>query len=146
MIVSFRDDWLRDFFVEDVPSKKIPSDLESRLFRRIQMIDDATSDQDLRVRPAIISKSCVATCKGFIRSVGISDGGLFSSGKAAGVKRQASIWTITAISEVKHVTDEAQAGERRRNPDGRVHGADEPDARRVGGSHGRAAQTRQRVV
>jgi len=52
MIVSSRDDWLRDFFVEDVRSKKIPSDLESRLFRKIQMIDDATTDQDLRMPPS----------------------------------------------------------------------------------------------
>jgi proteic killer suppression protein len=52
MIVSFRDDWLRDFFVEDVRSRKIPPDLESRLFRKIQMIDDATADQDLRVPPS----------------------------------------------------------------------------------------------
>jgi proteic killer suppression protein len=52
MIVSFRDDWLRDFFVEDVRSRKIPSDLESRLFRKIQMIDDAMTDGDLRVPPS----------------------------------------------------------------------------------------------
>jgi toxin HigB-1 len=52
MIVSFRDRWLEDYFVDDVHSKKIPSDLESRLFRKIQMIDDATSDQDLRVPPS----------------------------------------------------------------------------------------------
>ena len=52
MIVSFRDGWLRAFFVEDVRSKKIPSDLESRLFRKIQMIDDATTDRDLRVPPS----------------------------------------------------------------------------------------------
>jgi proteic killer suppression protein len=51
MIVSFRDGWLRDFFVEDVRSRKIPSDLENRLFRKIQMIDDATTDHDLRVPP-----------------------------------------------------------------------------------------------
>jgi proteic killer suppression protein len=51
MIVGFRDDWLRDFFVEDVRSRKIPADLERRLFRRIQMIDDAMTDQDLRVPP-----------------------------------------------------------------------------------------------
>jgi proteic killer suppression protein len=51
MIVSFRDDWLRDFFVEDIRSRKIPSDLESRLFLKIQMLDDATADQDLRVPP-----------------------------------------------------------------------------------------------
>jgi toxin HigB-1 len=52
MIVSFRDGWLRDFFVEDVRSKKIPPDLESQLFRKIQMIDDARTDQDLRVPPS----------------------------------------------------------------------------------------------
>ncbi|GES47042.1 plasmid maintenance system killer protein [Rhizobium dioscoreae] len=52
MIVSFRDEWLRDFFVEDVHSKKIPSDLDSRLFRKLQMIDDAVTDQDLRIPPS----------------------------------------------------------------------------------------------
>jgi proteic killer suppression protein len=52
MIVSFRDEWLRAFFVEDVRSRNIPSDLESRLFRKLQMIDDATTDQDLRVPPS----------------------------------------------------------------------------------------------
>jgi proteic killer suppression protein len=52
MIVSFRDVGLRDFFVEDLRSKKIPSDVESRLFRKIQMLDDATTDQDSRVPPS----------------------------------------------------------------------------------------------
>jgi toxin HigB-1 len=52
MIVSFRDDWLRDFFLEEAKSKKIPPDLESRLFRKIQMIDDAMTDEDLRVPPS----------------------------------------------------------------------------------------------
>ncbi len=52
MIVSFRDGWLHDFFVLDARSKRIPSDLEARLFRKIQMIDDATIDQDLRVPPS----------------------------------------------------------------------------------------------
>jgi proteic killer suppression protein len=55
MIVSFRDDWLRAFFVDDARSRNIPADLESRLFRRLQMIDDATTDQDLRV-PRSFSK------------------------------------------------------------------------------------------
>lgn len=49
MIVSFRDDWLCAFFVKDVSSRIIPSDLEVRLFRKLQMIDDAVTDQDLRV-------------------------------------------------------------------------------------------------
>lgn len=52
MILSFRDNWLRAFFVDDVRSRKIPTDLESRLFRKLQMIDDATTDQDLRVPPS----------------------------------------------------------------------------------------------
>ncbi|MBV9630533.1 MAG: type II toxin-antitoxin system RelE/ParE family toxin [Xanthobacteraceae bacterium] len=52
MIVSFRDEWLRAFFVEDVRSRHIPPDLEDRLFRKLQMIDDATLDQDLRVPPS----------------------------------------------------------------------------------------------
>jgi proteic killer suppression protein len=52
MIVRFRDQWLHDFFVEDVVSKKIPSDIQARLFRKLQMIDDAATDQDLRVPPS----------------------------------------------------------------------------------------------
>ncbi len=52
MIVDFRDTWLRQFFEEDVRSKKIPADLEGRLFRKLQMLDDATSDRDLLVPPS----------------------------------------------------------------------------------------------
>ena len=52
MIVSFRDDWLRAFFVDDERTRQIPADLESRLFRKLQMIDDAMTDQDLRVPPS----------------------------------------------------------------------------------------------
>jgi proteic killer suppression protein len=52
MIVGFRDDWLRAFFVDDVRSRNIPPGLENRLFRKLQMIDDATCDQDLRVPPS----------------------------------------------------------------------------------------------
>lgn len=47
MIVSFKNDWLRAFFVEDAHSRNIPPDLEARLFRKLQMIDDAMTDQDL---------------------------------------------------------------------------------------------------
>ncbi len=52
MIAAFRDDWLRAFFVDDLQSRNIPSDLETRLFRKLQMIDDAVTDQDLRVPPS----------------------------------------------------------------------------------------------
>lgn len=51
MIIGFRDEWLRAFFVDDTRSRNIPPDLEARLFRKLQMIDDATTDQDLRVPP-----------------------------------------------------------------------------------------------
>ena len=36
----------------EVHSSSIPPDLESRLFRKLQMIDDAATDQDLRVPPS----------------------------------------------------------------------------------------------
>jgi len=52
MIIGFRDEWLRAFFVEDVHSRNIPSEFETRLFRKLQMIDDAATDQDLRVPPS----------------------------------------------------------------------------------------------
>lgn len=52
MITGFRDDWLRAFFVEDERHRAIPADLEDRLFRKLQMIDDAVTDQDLRVPPS----------------------------------------------------------------------------------------------
>jgi proteic killer suppression protein len=52
MIESWRDDWLRDFFIEEKFAKKIPSELRDRVFRKLQMIDDATCDADLRVPPS----------------------------------------------------------------------------------------------
>ena len=52
MIPSFRDDWLRVLFVDDVHSRNVPPDLEARLFRKLQMLDDATTDRDLRVPPS----------------------------------------------------------------------------------------------
>src|SRR5674476_256817 len=94
-------------------------------------------------RPATTSRSCAAILKASIRSASTNNGGSSSSGTAAEVKRKASIWTTIAICEVNHVDDKAQAGQRRRNPDRRVHGADGPDAKCVGQSDGRAAQTRQ---
>jgi proteic killer suppression protein len=52
MIVSFRDGWLQAFFVDDQHARQIPADIEDRLFRELQMIDDATTDRDLRVPPS----------------------------------------------------------------------------------------------
>ncbi|NDW03190.1 type II toxin-antitoxin system RelE/ParE family toxin [Jiella pacifica] len=47
-----KNGWLRAFFVEDLHSKQIPANIEDRLFRKLQMIDDATSERDLRSPPS----------------------------------------------------------------------------------------------
>ena len=52
MIQSFRDRWLREFYLKDKTSKKIPSEVEDRLFRKLQLIDDAICDLDLRSPPS----------------------------------------------------------------------------------------------
>jgi proteic killer suppression protein len=49
MIASFRDGWLEAYFDRDERGKRIPADLADSLFRKLQLIDDATSDADLRV-------------------------------------------------------------------------------------------------
>jgi proteic killer suppression protein len=90
MIESFRDEWLRAFFVEDTHSRNIPSDLKSPVFRRLQMIDDATTDRDLRVPPSNHFEKLRGNLAGFYsirvnrqwRLVFQWDG---SSGKAKGV-------------------------------------------------------------
>lgn len=61
--MGFRDDRLCDFFVGNIRSQKIPSDLESRLFRKIQMIDDAATDQDLWAPQGEISTSTFSTSR-----------------------------------------------------------------------------------
>jgi toxin HigB-1 len=52
MIKGFRDNWLKDFFVEDNQSKKIPAIIRSRIFRKLQLLDDATCSVDLRSPPS----------------------------------------------------------------------------------------------
>lgn len=65
MIVSFRDGWLRSFFVEDVGSRHVPAELEGRVFRKLQMIDDATTDQDLRAPPSNHFEKLRGSLQGF---------------------------------------------------------------------------------
>ncbi|WP_445493102.1 type II toxin-antitoxin system RelE/ParE family toxin [Rhodopseudomonas sp. RCAM05734] len=72
MIVGFRDAWLRAFFVDDVRFRNIPADIESRLFRKLQMIDDATTDQDLRVPPSNHFEKLRGRLSGF-HSIRIND-------------------------------------------------------------------------
>ena len=52
MIHSFRDKWLQDFYLENKYNKKIAAKIKNRLFRKLQLIDDATCDIDLRSPPS----------------------------------------------------------------------------------------------
>jgi proteic killer suppression protein len=52
MIAGFRDGWLREFFLHDRRIQSIPPDLQARLFRKLQLLDDATTDADLRIPPS----------------------------------------------------------------------------------------------
>jgi len=52
MIESWRDDWLKEFFLKDAFAKKLPADIRDRVFRKLQMIDDATCDADLKTPPS----------------------------------------------------------------------------------------------
>ena len=65
MIESWRDDWLRDFFVKDVFAKKLPADIRDRVFRKLQMIDDATCDADLRIPPSNRFERLSGSLEGF---------------------------------------------------------------------------------
>jgi proteic killer suppression protein len=115
MIVGFRDNWLWAFFAEDVRSRNIPPDLESRVFRKLQMIDDAATDQDLRVPPSNHFEKLRGKLADF-HSIRVNQhGGSFSSGTAPGVRQQRSILTTIATNEVRGADDETQTGKRRRN-------------------------------
>lgn len=48
MIKGFRNKWLKDFFTDDMHHKNIPANIQKTLFRKLQLIDDATCDLDLR--------------------------------------------------------------------------------------------------
>jgi proteic killer suppression protein len=52
MIKNFRDVWIHNFFVNNIQHKKIPASIRNPLFRKIQMLDDATCDLDLRSPPS----------------------------------------------------------------------------------------------
>ncbi|MBN9236168.1 MULTISPECIES: type II toxin-antitoxin system RelE/ParE family toxin [Phyllobacteriaceae] len=51
-MIGFRDDGLQAFFVDDVRSRCTAPDFEVRLFCKLQMIDDAVTDQDWCLPPS----------------------------------------------------------------------------------------------
>ena len=52
VIESWQNDDLKNYFLNDRKYKGLPSDLERRVFKKLQMIDDATCDADLRSPPS----------------------------------------------------------------------------------------------
>jgi len=52
LIKSFKHKWLKAFYLADEVSKKVPAAIEDRLFRKLQLIDDASCDLDLRSPPS----------------------------------------------------------------------------------------------
>jgi proteic killer suppression protein len=72
MIASWRDRWLEKFFTLDVHSSRIPSEIRKRLFRKLQMIDDATADADLRSPPSNHFEALSGNLKGW-HSIRVND-------------------------------------------------------------------------
>lgn len=51
MAVQFRDPWLEAFYLLDQSHSKIPGSLHSTLYRKLQILDAATREADLRSPP-----------------------------------------------------------------------------------------------
>ena len=51
MAIEFKDKWLEDFYENDIGHKKIPSDIEGALFRKLEILDAAMQEADLRIPP-----------------------------------------------------------------------------------------------
>ncbi|MGB1048024.1 MAG: type II toxin-antitoxin system RelE/ParE family toxin [Litorivicinaceae bacterium] len=43
---------MEEFYYLDIPSKKISSEIQDRVFRKLQMLDDSSSEADLRSPPS----------------------------------------------------------------------------------------------
>ncbi len=51
MAIEFRDKWLEAFYEADLSHKSIPSTIEAALYRKLQILDAATREADLRAPP-----------------------------------------------------------------------------------------------
>ena len=52
MALSFKHKWLESFYEDDQRHRKIPNAIEDALFRKLQIIDAATIEADLRIPPS----------------------------------------------------------------------------------------------
>ena len=51
MSVKFKDDWLGAFYENSVCHRLIPRTIENALYRKIQILDAAIDESDLRIPP-----------------------------------------------------------------------------------------------
>ena len=51
MAVEFRDHWLEAFYENDTGHRKIPASLKEALFRKLQILDAAMVEADLKAPP-----------------------------------------------------------------------------------------------
>ncbi|OXU38619.1 type II toxin-antitoxin system RelE/ParE family toxin [Enterobacter cloacae] len=65
MINHFRDQWLEDFFLYGRSSNVIPSNLETVLARKLDLINAAISHRDLRSPPGNMFEALNPPLKGY---------------------------------------------------------------------------------
>lgn len=51
MAVEFRDGWLEEFYEHDMGHRKIPASIKDALFRKLQILDAAMIEADLKAPP-----------------------------------------------------------------------------------------------
>ena len=102
MIQGFRDRWLRNFYLEEKASKKIPAEVEDRLFRNLQLIDDVTCHLDLTSPPSNHFEKLRGNLAGK-HSIRVNkQWRLVFTWQANVVKPRTSIWITTIIGEAGH--------------------------------------------
>ena len=52
MSIEFKDKWLESFYEDDIGSRQIPRLLESSLYRKLEILDAANDESDLRLPPS----------------------------------------------------------------------------------------------
>ena len=51
MTIKFRDTWLESFYIDNKRYRKIPRTIENALYRKLQILDAATQESDLKTPP-----------------------------------------------------------------------------------------------
>lgn len=64
MALEFRESWLELFYEEDKRHRLIPNSIENALFRKLEILDAAQAESDLRVPPGNRFEHLVGNLKG----------------------------------------------------------------------------------